>query len=300
MKRILIAANTRSARGRGEQILREAQTKLSQAGAHCEVLVSRYPGHLLEALPAYLDEPWQAVAALGGDGTLFQVINACLRHPRFNAPLALIPAGTGNSFAQEFHNGPAQPDWQRALSAPARAVDVLRCRLDNPVDWYGREYYFIGVNGAGFVSEVNVTAQRYKQLGAFAYALGVFLTLLKLHAARVKMILDDQVIERESVFVMICNSRYVGGNMKVAPEAQIDDGLMDLVVGKKISRAGLVRAFPSVFAGRHVNHPKIEIWRGKKLRLHSDPPQLLTPDGEIAGYTPVEIEVMPRRLQVIL
>ncbi|MGH7495848.1 MAG: diacylglycerol/lipid kinase family protein [bacterium] len=300
MKRILIAANTRSARGRGEEILREAQTGLSRTGVHCEVLVSQHHGHLFEGLPVLLREKWDAIAALGGDGTLFQVVNACLRQPDFNTPVALIPAGTGNSFAQEFRDGRLRPDWERILTGTHTAIDVLHCRLREPVEAYHSEYYFLNVVGAGFVSEVNITSQRYKHLGMFAYALGVFLTLVKLRPAQLRMVLDERMIERDSVFVMICNSRYIGGNMKVAPEARLDDGLMDIVLAKEISRIGLIRAFPSVFAGHHTDHPKIEMFRGRKLRLESDPPQLLTPDGEIVGKTPMEIEVLPRRLQFIL
>jgi YegS/Rv2252/BmrU family lipid kinase len=300
MKRVLVAANTRSARGRGEGILQEARAGLSQAGVQCEVLVSQHHGHLVEALPVYLREKWDAIVALGGDGTLFQVINACLRQPEFDMPLALIPAGTGNSFAQEFRNSRRRPDWERILTGPAAPVDVLHCRLREAVAGYQNEYYFINVVGAGFVSEVSITAQRYKSMGMFAYALGVFLTLVKLRPARLKMTLDDRLIERDSVFVMICNSRYIGGNMKVAPQARLDDGMMDIVLAKKISRTGLIRAFPSVFAGNHVDHPQIEMFRGSKLCLESDPPQLLTPDGEVVGKTPMEIEVLPGRLRFIL
>ncbi len=300
MKHILLAANTRSARGRGEQILRETLAGFSRADVQCEVVVSQHHGHFFEILPAYLQGHWDAVAALGGDGTLFQVVNVCLRQPQFNTPLALIPAGTGNSFSQEFRNGKSRPHWERLLSGELTPVDVLHCRLDHPISWYHREYYFVNVVGAGFVSDVNITSQSYKDLGMFAYALGVILTLIKLRPARLQMILDGQTIARDSVFVMICNSRYIGGNMKVAPEARIDDGIMDIVVAREISRTALVRAFPSVFAGTHVHHPKIEMFRGRKLRLESEPPQLLTPDGEIAGSTPMEIEVLPRRLQFIL
>ncbi len=300
MKRVLIAANTRSARGRGAQILQEAQTGIAQAGVQCEIIVSQHHGHLFEALPDYLTQKWDTIAALGGDGTLFQVLNACLRSPHFNTPLALIPAGTGNSFSREFRHGKLRPDWERILTGRLTPVDVLHCRLHEPVAWYQNEYYFVNVAGAGFVSEVNINSQRYKQLGMFAYALGVLLTLMRLRAARVKIILDEHVIVRESVFVMICNSRYVGGNMKIAPGAEINDGMMDIVLAQKISRVGLMRAFPSVFSGNHLGHPKIEMLRGKKLRLESEPPQLLTPDGEIAGKTPVEIAVLPERLQFLL
>lgn len=300
MKRILIAANTRSARGKGAEILREAQRGMAQHGAHCEVLVSQHGGHIFEALPARLDEPWDAVVALGGDGTLFQVLNCCLKHEGFHSPLGLIPAGTGNSFSKEFRDQPAKPAWQRVLEGAPVPVDVLHCRLAGPENWHGRDYYFINVMGLGFVSEVNINSQRFKRLGAISYVLGLLVTLKKFQPARLQMTIDGQSLARTGMFAVICNSRYTGGDMWVAPHAEIDDGLMEIVLLNEVSRFELLRAFPSVFSGKHVHHPKIEIFRGRSLRIASETPQLLTPDGEILGSTPAEIEVLPQRVSFIL
>jgi YegS/Rv2252/BmrU family lipid kinase len=300
LKRILIAANTRSARGKGASILQEAERNLAQRGAQCDVLVSQGHGHFFEALPARLREPWDAVVALGGDGTLFQVLNCCLKQEGFNTPLGLIPAGTGNSFSKEFRHQPAQPAWQRLLEGQAVPVDVLRCRLRQAEAWHGNEYFFINVMGLGFVSEVNINSQRFKRLGAVSYVLGLLVTLKNFKAARLHLTLDDQTLERTAMFAVICNSRYTGGNMWVAPGAEIDDGVMEVVVLNELSRAGLLRAFPSVYTGRHVDHPKVEIFRCRRLRIECDTPQLLNPDGEILGATPAEIEVLPRRVRFIL
>lgn len=300
MKRILIAANTRSARGKGAEILHEAQRGLAQHGAHCEVIVSQHGGHLFEALPPRLNEPWDAVVALGGDGTLFQVLNCCLKQEGFKLPLGLIPAGTGNSFSREFREQPAWPAWQRVLERAPVPVDVLRCRLASPEPWHGHDYYFINVMGLGFVSEVNVNAQQFKRLGAISYVLGLFVTLKKFKPARLHMSLDGEALTRTGMFAVICNSRYTGGDMWVAPHAEIDDGLMEIVLLNEVSRFELVRAFPSVFSGKHVHHPKVEIFRGRSLRVACETPQLLTPDGEILGSTPMTIEVLPRRVSFIL
>ncbi len=300
MKRILIAANTRSARGQGANILREAEHNLAQAGVHCEVLISQSNGYFYEALPTRLLEPWDAIVALGGDGTLFQVLNCCLQHEGFDTPLGLIPAGTGNSFSKEFRHQPAQPAWQRLLEGKAVPVDVLRCRLQSAEAWHGHDYYFINVMGLGFVSEVNINSQQFKRFGAVSYVLGLLVTLKNFKPAHLRMALDDQTLERTAMFAVICNSRYTGGDMWVAPHAEIDDGLMEVVVLNELSRFGLIRAFPSVFTGKHVDHPKVEMFRCRSLRVESEAPQLLTPDGEILGATPMTIEVLPRRVQFIL
>lgn len=300
MKRILIAANTRSAKGQGANILREAERNLTQAGAHCEVLVSQRHGYFYEALPPRLHEAWDAVVALGGDGTLFQVLNCCLKHEDFNTPLGLIPAGTGNSFSKEFRHQPEQPAWQRLLEGKAVSVDVMRCRLQSPEPWHGHDYFFINVMGLGFVSEVNVNSQQFKRFGAVSYVLGLLVTLQKFQPARLRLTMDEQNLERTAMFAVLCNSRYTGGDMWVAPHAEIDDGMMEVVVLNEVSRMELLRAFPSVFTGKHVDHPKVEIFRCRSLRVESETPQLLTPDGEILGTTPMTIDVLPRRVQFVL
>jgi len=300
LKRILIAANTRSARGRGANILREAERHLTQAGVQCEVLVSQSNGYFFEALPPRLREPWDAVVALGGDGTVFQVLNCCLKHEGFNTPLGLIPAGTGNSFSKEFRHQPAQPAWQRLLESRPVPVDVLRCRLHNAEAWHGNEYYFINVMGLGFVSEVNINSQRFKRLGTVSYILGLLVTLQKFKPASLRMRLDEQTHSRTAMFAVICNSRYTGGDMWIAPHAEIDDGMMEVILLNELSRLGLVRAFPSVFTGKHIHHPKVEVFRCRRLRIEAEAEQMLTPDGEIVGCTPMEVEVLPRRVQFIL
>lgn len=300
MKRILIAANTRSAAGQGANILREAERNLAQHGAQCEVLVSQSHGYFYEALPARLHEPWDVVVALGGDGTLFQVLNCCLKHEGFNTPLGLIPAGTGNSFSKEFREKPVRPAWQRVLEGNAVPVDVLRCRLSKAEPWHGHEYYFINVMGLGFVAEVNINSQRFKRLGAVSYILGLLVTLKNFKPVQLQMTLDGQTLARTGMFAVICNSRYTGGDMWVAPHAEIDDGVMEIVLLNELSRFELLRAFPSVFTGKHVDHPKVEIFRGRRLRVESEQTQLLNPDGEILGSTPMEIEALPQRVKFIL
>ena len=300
MKRILIAANTRSARGQGANILRDAERNLAQHGAQCETLISQSHGYFYEALPPRLHEPWDVVVALGGDGTLFQVLNCCLKHEGFNTPLGLIPAGTGNSFSKEFRDQPARPAWQRVLEGNAVPVDVLRCRLQNAEPWHGHEYFFINVMGLGFVAEVNINSQRFKRLGAVSYILGLLVTLKNFKPVHLRMTLDGQTLARTGMFAVICNSRYTGGDMWVAPHAEIDDGVMEIVLLNELSRIALLRAFPSVFTGKHVDHPKVEIFRGRRLRIECEHTQLLNPDGEILGATPMEIEVLPQRVRFIL
>lgn len=301
MRKILIAANPLAGKGRGKRVLDQSLRLLRRHGAGAELLISESNGHLLHALPRRLPEGWDQIVALGGDGTLFQVMNCCLQQPGFESPLALIPAGTGNSFSRELAHAALPAAWERILfGGEPQRIDVLHCLPQTPAPDFPAGYYCITALGLGFVSDVTINALHFKRFGTLAYALGVMRSLLKLNTAHLRMQLDGRLIERESVFVIVCNSRYAGGIMKIAPGALLDDGLMEVIVLHKVNRRTLMRAFPSVFNGRHVHHPKVEILSGRSLQIAAEPAQVLTPDGEVAGFTPVTVAVQPKRLRFLL
>ncbi|MCK6557790.1 diacylglycerol kinase family lipid kinase [candidate division KSB1 bacterium] len=300
MKKILIAANPHAGKGRGKKVLDQSLRLLRRHGAGAELLISESNGHLLHALPRRLPEGWDQIVALGGDGTLFQVMNCCLQQPGFESPLALIPAGTGNSFSRELAHAALPAAWERILFGEPKRIDVLHCLPQTPAPDFPAGYYCITALGLGFVSDVTINALHFKSFGTLAYALGVLQSLAKLNTAHLRMQLDGRLIERESVFVIVCNSRYAGGIMKIAPGALLDDGLMEVIVLHKVSRRTLMRAFPSVFNGTHVHHPNVEIFSGRSLQIAAEPVQVLTPDGEVAGLTPVTVAVQPKKLQFML
>ncbi len=305
MKPILLVANPASAMGRGRTILERAVAWFAQNGIATQQLVSQYAGHLFEALPPLLKEDWRAIAVLGGDGTLFEVVNICLdsTSAHFATPLALIPGGTGNSFAKDLAGATLEDFLRKATHGAPQPVDVGRCRCSNGINagrkWHKNEFYFINVLGTGFVAEVNHRAREFKKLGVLGYAVSVFATLADLRPYQMRLVMDGKVVEQPNTFIAICNSRYIGGNMKMAPEANITDNLLDIVVANSISRLELVRTFPKIFSGTHTSHPEVNAFRARKVRVETDPPSLLTPDGESLGTTPIEVEVLSGKLQLM-
>lgn len=313
MNPILLVANPASAMGRGRTALEHVVAWFAQNDIATHQLVSQHAGHLFTALPPLLKENWRAIAVLGGDGTLFEVINICLdsRGENFATPLTVIPGGTGNSFSKDlFSNastGNKLEDFLRkAAHGVPQPVDVARCRFaDSAVvgrPWHKNEFYFINVLGAGFVAEVNHRSFSFglKKLGAFGYAVSVFATLASLHPYQMRLVMDGQIVERPNTFVIICNSRVIGGNMLIAPAANIHDGWLDIVVANAISRWELIKTFPKVFSGTHTSHPEVEIFRARHVRLETAPPSFLTPDGETLGSTPVEVDILPGKMQFMI
>lgn len=299
MKPVLLVSNPSSAKGRSKPILEQALVWLKKNGVATEQVVSQHAGHLFETLPALLQEDWHAIAVLGGDGTLFEVVNIYLaNHGR--APLAVIPGGTGNSFSKEFSNHKLDDYLEKLTRGTPQPVDVAHCRFDRKDGigrpWPSDAFYFINVLGTGFTAEVNQRSFAFKNFGMFGYVISVLATLAKLRPYQMLLQIDDQVIEKPNTFVTVCNSRVTGGNMLIAPDASIRDGWLDVLVVNAISRLELLKTFPKVFSGTHTTHPELEMFRAKRLRLETDPPSLLTPDGETLGTTPIEVEIMPGKL----
>ena len=124
------------------------------------------------------------------------------------------------------------------------------------------------------------------------------LELVVLRAMPCRLVVDGKESVRDAHFVEVCNSRKTGGEMIMAPSAEVDDGLFDVVVARAMSRATLLKLFPLIFTGEHVKDPHVEVLRGSRISVSFEPPQKVTPDGEILGTTPLDIEVLPRALEV--
>jgi diacylglycerol kinase family enzyme len=135
-------------------------------------------------------------------------------------------------------------------------------------------------------------------LGDWSYTIGVLMELIPLRGSLCRVTVDGRQTTREALFVEICNSRKTGGDMIMAPDAVVDDGQFDVVIARTMNRRTLLGLFPKIFTGEHVKDPLVETHRGSRISVSFDRPQRVTPDGEILGTTPLEVEVLARALEV--
>ena len=256
-----------------------------------QTAVSARPGHVIEIAAEAVSRGQSPVVLIGGDGTLFEAVNGMARAGRF-LPIAQIPVGTGNSFIKDLGIQTVEDGLRALAEGQTRPVDIGRVRSA------AGEYHFVNLVGAGFVANVASRAGTFKIFGDLAYTIGVLLELVLLRSVPCRLTVDGKEHVREALFVEVCNSRKTGGQMIMAPSALVDDGLFDVVLARAMSRATLLKLFPLIFTGDHVQDPHIEIFRCARISLSFEPPQKVTPDGEILGKTPLEIEVVPRALEV--
>ncbi len=262
-----------------------------------ESVQTEYAGQGTEIIKNLNFEKYDAIAVSGGDGTLFETINGYFANKSAKRiPLGVIPIGRGNAFARDLDLYPEK--WKEAIktiiSGKTKFVDIGFCKTRK------EEFYFINILGLGFVTDVASTAFKLRALGHLSYILGVLYRTISLKPFHLELEVDGKKIERKNVFVEISNTRYTGKDFFMAPAAVIDDGLLDVVLLNKLSRVRLLQCLPKIFTGEHVKLKEVECFKAKRIKVTTIPQKLLTPDGQLIGNTPIEIECLSKNLEVFI
>jgi diacylglycerol kinase (ATP) len=292
---ILLIYNPQAGNGRARKLVRQVEDRFRSHGCDLDLRLTEHHGHGITLTEEAELSDYTAVVAAGGDGTSYEVINGYYRNPgKDKPPVGIIPTGTGNAFVREMDL--IGSDWEKAVDTivrgESRAVDVTRFTTQ------GETHYSLNILGVGFVSDVTETAVHLKFLGNKAYLLAVFYRLLKLRTYPLRLTFDDHTETVDACFAVVANSRYTGTTFFIAPKAEIDDGLLDLVVLKKISRLRVIQIFKTIFTGDHIREPEVDYHQARKITIDTADPRVLNVDGEVLGQTPIEVECLPKNLRL--
>jgi len=222
--------------------------------------------------------------SVGGDGLFHLLLQLSIE---FKVPLALTPGGTGNDFFRTLGWFDCQlTDYlEHLVHTEASLIDV------GVVDGE----YFGAVLSSGFDSVVNERANRMKwPTGPAKYNAAIALELPKFQAMEFKIFADEKIMEVEAMLIAIGNGNSYGGGMKVCPDADLHDGLLDIMILHPISKFEFIKVFPTVYKGTHIKHPQVEIIRAKAIRIESS--AVAYADGERIGQLPVQVESLPKTL----
>lgn len=297
---LLLVFNPRAASGRAARQLPAIQAELQARGIACETVLTSAPGHATDYLARRDLRSFDGVVAAGGDGTVFETVNGLYGNRRGGhaqadgPPMGVLPIGTGNAFARDLGLQPG--DWREALKMLAkgrqRRVDVGQVTTGSDRFW------FLNIIGLGFVVDAARTATRLKGLGNGAYTLAALWQALKLKSLYVSFDADGRAMEHDAVFVEISNTRYTGTHFLIAPSAQMDDGLLDVTVLRKLPRRRLLWLFPSIYSGSHVEFDEVEVMQARRIHIRTPAGCSLIVDGEFRGETPAEITCLPQDLAI--
>jgi YegS/Rv2252/BmrU family lipid kinase len=275
----------------------ELARRASALGLEGETFFSERPGHLIELARAAVDSGARLVVAVGGDGTLNEVVNGVAGR---DVDLATIPLGTGMDFGRTYGIPKKFDDAVRvALSGDVRTIDAGRVTYRT---WAGEtaERYFANVSSVGMSGAVAQRANGMsKALGGkvtFFYVLTrVF---LEWQNTEVTVRLDDTERHGRMHDVIVANGVWHGGGMKLAPDAAPDDGQFDVVLIGDVSKADFLTTAPKLYKGRHVHHPKVEVLRSKRVEVDAPVQLPIELEGEQVGTTPATFEIAPGALRV--
>lgn len=285
-----IVANPRAGRGSGAESLRKLKELVRMRGIACEVIETTRPGQAEEIAEDFARRGSDRVVVMGGDGTITEAVNGVVNTP---AQLGLISVGTGNDLARSLglpYNDVAA-SLEVILSGSAQAIDVGcdggRC--------------FVSALGVGYPALVAEETNRMLWLrGPAAFFLSVYKALRRLEAFPVEIVLDDRELRLDCSAILVHNTPYTGGGLKMAPAARCDDGFFDVVVIDSIGKLDLMLNFPKVYRGRHLEHPSFSVYRSRRVKIDSEGQILKMADGDVCGSLPVDARMMAAALKVIL
>lgn len=294
VERLLVAVNPAASFGRNREVGGAVAERLVAAGY--DVRLMREAN--LELLRRETEEAFaqgvDGLIVVGGDGMVSLGVNVLAGS---DVPLGLVAAGTGNDFARGL--GVPFDDPARAIDAlvealgrPASAVDVGIARHGELATRYGV------VLSAGFDAIVNERANRMvRPRGPSRYLFALVRELWTFRAREYALEIDGVRRTQRAMLVSVANTPSLGGGLRIVPEAELTDGLLDVFIVHPLSRAALLRVLPRVYAGEHVDHPAVEFVRARRVRIEADD-VVAYADGERIGPLPVDVEVAPGALRV--
>ena len=301
----LVVVNPASAGGRTMRRWPGSAGLLRALGVDFEVHFTTGPGDATVAVRDALRRGVRRIVSVGGDGTLNEVVNGFFGERGEplggDAELGVIPSGSGGDFRRTAFIPAAHAESAQVLAAGAvRRVDAGRIDFDA-----GPPRHFLNIADCGIGGEVVARVNRSRYKGGGLRGSAVFFwestaALLSFRGGDVHVEIDGEAIDRAVQSVVVANGRYFGGGMRIAPDAELDDGLFDVVIIDAMSRLRSITSMPSLYRGSHVRRPGVEVRRGRVVRIeHRGRPLLFDVEGEQVGATPATITCLPGAIALI-
>ena len=275
-----IVINPTSGQGKGSQVGRVVAGYFSKHDLNYQIISSTSADNVLKDLRNFLlNYPTcSGVVSVGGDGLAHLILQATVPS---RVAFAVIPAGTGNDFVRAL---------QWSLSDIENQLDFITTQKPSPIDlglvdgeWFG------AVLSCGFDSTVNEKANKLRwPKGPAKYNVAIALELPVFKPSHFSIELDDRSIDTEAMLIAVGNGSSYGGGMQVCPQASLTDGLFDVMILSPVSKLEFIRVFPTVYSGTHINHPQVNVYRTKKIRINAT--AVAYADGERIGALPISAE----------
>lgn len=315
MSSTLVIYNPTAGNGRARAYWPSVESALLDAGIDFKSIQTTAPFHA-QKISQELAQEFSQVIAVGGDGTVHEIVNGLMRasNEQETIPLGVVPLGNGDDFAKMIP--PITPiggkpyEWDAAVQKISRGqtqlFDVGRIIGDNLRSEYGSgPYYYVNSFDVGFGAHgaKNMTTLPSYFKGLSAYLATIAKTMINYPSLNLRLQLDDQdPLEQSSTITTVMNGRCLANSFWFCPEAQADDGFFDLLVSKKVGRFTILRIIPKIMRGTHTNESVVRMFRAQRVLIESEEPLIVETDGEIPFLEAhrLELSILHKRLRVII
>ena len=297
--RFFAIVNPAAGGGKSARLAGPAVARLREKGLHIDVIASTGPGHAVQLAREAYAQGYRKFLAVGGDGTAHEILNGIFLNRRSPERIALgfLPLGTGNSFLRDFTDQGAEASLDALVTNRSRPVDLIR------LTHASGEIYSFNILSVGFTADVGAIANRiFKPLGHLGYLFGVFVRVVQLKRRAFILRSDDEPEwdTRRSLFLTFNNSKFTGGTMLIAPDANPSDGLIEFVRWGPISRLGLLRMLPKLYDGTHIKHPLASRKAVKHVEFKIPVAVDVLIDGEIFSLECRSLDILPSAVDIYI
>jgi diacylglycerol kinase (ATP) len=297
--RFLAIINPAAGGGRCGRLANAALERVRSAGIDLDVALTNRAGEATELTRSAYQQGVRQFLAVGGDGTAFEIVNGLFPEALWNGrpSLGFLPLGTGNSFLKDFTARGVEHTIEALKNGSRRACDVIRLQHS------GGDLYYLNLLSLGFPADVaELVNRRFKRWGQLGYIAGVFVRLAGLEHSSFPHRLNQsgEWDRRPALFLSFNNSKFTGGKMMIAPNAEATDGQIEYVRWGPISRLGLIKMLPRLFTGTHINDPRASRSSAERIELQIDRPVNVMIDGEIMRLECRSLEILPSALDAIV
>ncbi|MEW6207734.1 MAG: diacylglycerol kinase family protein [Acidobacteriota bacterium] len=302
MKETLFIINPASARGRTLRSWNEKRRLLF--GHQFEEHLTSRAGEAAEITREALRRGVSRVIAVGGDGTLGEIINGYFDSGQAINPdawVGLIASGTGSDFQRSLPT--RAPDIGSLLKSEGARIDAAQVTFTTRDGQRSRA--MINLVSLGLGGETVAMVNRWRDSlprwisGQARYATAALLALARYENTPVEVTLDEERIQIESFLIAIANGRYAGGGMMFAPHAELDDGLLDVILTDRASRLDIIRELARIRRGEHLKNPKVMERRARQVSIASKSPLAVDIDGEMVGHTPAQVRILHKAVRFL-
>jgi len=295
MHTTLLIFNPNSDRGRSGQKASDLRAIVDALGG-ADWAGTEYPAHATALAAQAADKGYTTVVALGGDGTVHEVINGLMQTPPERRPkLGIVPIGSGNDFAYAA-GVPRNPQqaMRQVFTGQAHPVDVGRV-----TDGTQRTEYFNNTAGIGFDAAINIQSRKMRFVFGFVmYFSATLLTIARnFHAPRLKVVFDEGTLDQPIMMLTVGNGPREGGGFVTTPMSKIDDGWFDFMYITQVSQARMLQLLPKVMNATHIHEPDVKVARATRLVIDADQALPIHLDGEV--YAPYETNVRHVEIQLV-